>query len=131
MKKLILIIAIFALVLSMAGCRQTPGAQMQPPEPGYYVLSSIGNGEDITFLSDMDPANGYVRLESGGTGVMRWEEKEAALTWDHEYIYWNDMTIPCLYMSSHDPELDLETAVLMLVFLDSETTAAFRSAEEN
>lgn len=131
MKKFCLFLTVFALVLSLAACRPDPGAEMQPPEPGYYVLSSIANGEDISFLTTIDPANGYVRLESDGTGMMRWEETEAALTWDSESVYWNDMTIPCIYMTSYDPELDMEAAVLMLVFLDSETTAAFRPVEEN
>lgn len=131
MKKLILIITILALALSLVACRPDPVTETLPPEPGYYVVSSIGDGENISFLATLDPANGYVRLEEDHTGMMLWGETEQELTWDDDYLYWGDETIPCMYITSYDPELEAEAAMLLLIFLDSETTAIFRPAEEN
>ena len=131
MKKLILIITILALALSLTGCRPELGVENQPPEPGYYVVSSIGDGENISFLTTIDPANGYVRLEADHTGMMLWGETEQELTWDDEAIYWGDATIPCFYVSDYDEELEMEAAMLLLIFQDTETTAIFRPVEEN
>ena len=103
----------------------------QPPEPGFYVVSSIGDEENISFLTTIDPANGYVRLEADHTGMMLWGETEQELTWDDEAIYWGDATIPCFYVSDYDEELEMEAAMLLLIFQDTETTAIFRPVEEN
>lgn len=128
MKKMILTVLI--LLLSLAACRPESVPETRPPEPGYFVLSSIGNGTDITFLSEIDPANGYVRLDADHTGVMRWEETEQDLTWDNEAIYWGGKTIPCMFVTSYSQENKMEAALLLLVFEDSGITAIFRPVEQ-
>lgn len=149
MKKIILILTILAVVL--AGCASEPAAvtegptepavseeQTQPaqepqaeaPQPGYFVASSVGRDGNITFYTAPDPANGWIRLEADHTGVLFWDGTEQDLTWDDEAIYPGDETIPCVYTSYYDPELEADDTMLALYFLDSQTSVIFRPVEE-
>ena len=114
MKKFILMITILALALSLSACQQTVASQSD-----IYVLSSVGDGENVTFLSTLDPANGYVRLEDDNTGMMRWNDSEQELTWDNKCIYWDGQTVPYMFT-------DGEAPMLLLLFAEENLTAIFR-----
>ena len=117
MKKLILMITILALALSLAACQQTTESQSD-----IYVLSSVGDGENVSFLSTLDPANGYIRLEDDNTGMMLWNDTEQELTWDNQYIYWGGQTVPYMFADGED-------AMFLLIFAEEQMTAIFRPME--
>lgn len=144
MKKLFLTVIILAMLLSLTACVIVPLPMDQtstdptesdelpqlPPQPGYYIASSVGENGDITFFSSLDPANGYIRLNADHTGVIFWEDAEQDLTWEEDALRRGDEIIPCYYTSYYDPELDAEEAMLMIYFMDAQVSVVFRPAED-
>lgn len=113
---------------------ETEGTQSTEPQygapiPGYYLVSSVGYDGDVTFYSTADPANGFLKLEEDGTGQMSFGGTEGALTWDDETVYWQGQTLPCMSVSYYDGELGREEVMLMMYFLDTQTSLILRPAE--
>lgn len=104
--------------------------QMSAPQPGYYLISSVGEDGDISFYGSLDPANGYLKLEEDFTGVMYFGGVEQALTWDQESITWGETVLPCAYVSYYEPELEGTDSMLVVYFLEDKISVIFRPAEE-
>lgn len=104
--------------------------QFSSPAPGYYLVSSVGKDEGVTFYNSLDPENGYIKLEADGTGRMCFEGTEGPLTWDAEAIYWQEQTLPCVYITYYDSELGRDDSILAVYFLDPVVSLALRLAEE-
>lgn len=97
--------------------------------PGYYLVSSVGQDGDVTFYNTADPANGFLELEEDGTGQMGFGGEEGPLTWDDETIHWQGKTLPYMSISYYDPELGREEVMLMVYFLDTQTSVILRPAQ--
>ena len=93
---------------------------------GYFVLSSVGNGGDITF-HNLNPENGYLKLNEDGTGVLFYDGTESELTWDASNLYLQDTTYSYIYYSS---EMTGDEPMLMMLIYETQTTVAFRPMEE-
>lgn len=151
MKKNVLILLALTLVLTLCACvgdgdvptetqnvesaGETEASTLEdmqtlPPQPGYYLVSSVGQDGDISFYGSLDPANGYLKLEEDHTGMMCFNEVEQALTWDQESVTWGEEILPCMYVTYYEPELEGSDSMLVLYFLDSMTSVIFRPAEE-
>lgn len=105
--------------------------QLSAPQPGYYLISSVGKDGDMTLYGYPDPTNGYLKLEEDFTGVMCFDDVERKLTWDEESITWGEEILPCVYVSYYDSELGVVDSILMVYMLEDETSIAFRAAEES
>lgn len=101
----------------------------KPLSAGYYIVSSVGSGGNVSFFSSMDPNNGYLLLREDGTGTMLFDGTEADLTWDEASALWNDREITGMILCYYDSELDREDRMLVLYFMDDYTSVIFRPAE--
>mgnify|MGYP003290408727 FL=1 len=108
---------------------QSTGPQYGAPIPGYYLVSSVGCDGDVTFYSTADPANGFLKLEEDGTGQMSFGGAEGPLTWDDEAVHWQGQTLPCMSVSYYDAELGRDEVMLVMYFLDTQTSLILRPAE--
>lgn len=100
-----------------------------PVEPGYYIVSSVGEAGDVSYYSLNDPENGYVMLEEDFTGVMYFEGEEKSLTWDDYYFYFDDVTAPYVYYNE-ETSSDGQP-MLLVIFEETETTVVLRPAVGN
>lgn len=103
---------------------------IKPLQPGIYVISSVGIDGDISFFSTPDPENGYLLLNEDGTGTMLFDGVEAELTWDGETVIWNGRELAGLCLSYYDDALGYEDVMLMLYFMDTPTSIAFRPLQD-
>lgn len=97
---------------------------------GYFVASSIGHNGDVTFFGTPDPENGYLILEEAGTGFLSYGGTEQALTWDAEYLYWGEQTLPYFYQTYFDPELGYNDALLTIFFTEESVSLVMRPVDE-
>lgn len=139
MRKLTAILLTLIMLLSLASCNILNIAETitdtltyavgDPLEPGYYIVSSVGESGDVTFYSLIEPENGYVIIEEDGTGVMYFEGEEKSLTWDGDYFYFDDVSAPYIFTSAESSEDG--QAMLTVYLLESETSIIFRPFDEN
>jgi len=104
--------------------------QQSGPKVGYYIASSVMVEGDLEFFGVLEATNGYLLLNEDNTGTMLFDGVEESLTWDDEAIYWCDKTLPCLTISYYDPELGKDDGMVMVYFLEEETSICFRPAAE-
>lgn len=110
---------------------QLPEPVYSAVQPGYYLISSVGQNGDITFYSELTAENGYLKIRDDGTGFLSFEGTEGELTWDGEYLYWQNQTLPYIYMSYYDSELGRDDALLAVYFTEPAVVSlALRPAEE-
>lgn len=107
----------------------SPEMELSAAQPGYYLISSVGENGDVTFFGAPDPANGYLKLEEDHTGVLRYGDVEQTLTWDGEMIYWGEETLPYVYMCYYDEELGRDDSMLVVYFVDDMISLVFRPGE--
>lgn len=110
--------------------KSSPQPETGPVQPGYYLVSSVGRDGDITFYDTADQVNGYLKLEKDHTGTMNFDGVTKTLTWDDEALYRGEEILPCISMSYYDSELGRDDFLLVVYFLNSETSVIFRLAEE-
>lgn len=135
MKKMKMLIPVILVLVILSGCLPKIGlsqnsGESKGPKPGYYLVSSVGDHGDVTFFSQLDPKNGYLKLEADGSGKMMYNGVEQVLTWDESHIYWGEQTLPCVYSSYFDSELEQDDGFLTVYFLEEGISVAFRAAAE-
>ena len=107
-----------------------PEPEIGAAEPGYYLVSSVGENGDIRFYGDADPENGYLKLETDHSGVMFYNGTEESLTWDKAFLYWGEKQLPYAYMTYYDEELGREDSMLVLYFVEDGISVIMRPVEE-
>lgn len=98
------------------------------PQPGYYVVSSVGRDGDIQFYGTLSAENGWLQLNEDGTGILCFEGTQAPLTWSGEDLVWQSQAMKGVQMSYFDPELGREDSMVALYFLDPVVSICFRPA---
>lgn len=136
MKIMRLLTVTFLMLVILSGCVPTIHLTQDTPksqgaQPGYYLVSSVGDHGDVTFFGQLDPQNGYMRLEADGSGKMMYHDVEHALTWDESKIYWGEQTLPYLYTGYQDPELGQDDGFITVYFPEEGISVAFRSVTED
>lgn len=139
MKKLICVCLTVFVLLSFTGCCITlplqevfgqkplmPSQKQNGIPAGDYAISSIGKDGNVTFMTTVDPDNGYLKMKSDGTGVFHFADSEYSFEFRGEELYVNGQLMVWNYLGSEN-----ERMLMLFWYTEDADSIILRPVEAN